>query len=110
MTRKNAGLLTLSLTSSITFPLAGHHLYSKAQYPHLAANSENIITIKEEVHDAFHAWMGGYDKECTIDDFIKFVAERYPDNDVDLWLCQRKLMLGTPVKMDPEATEATTGV
>ncbi len=78
--------------------LAAHHLYSQSEYPHLAATTANLITLSEEVHNQFHQdFMGGSQKSCTIDDFIKFVQQYYPDNtEVVIWLKEQKLILGSP--------------
>lgn len=77
--------------------LAAHHLYSKAEYPHLAAVSDNMITLKIDVHEHFHQYMGGYDKSCTIDDFIKFAEQYYPNNsEIVIWLQYQKIVLGDP--------------
>ena len=78
------------------FDLAAHHLYSVNAYPHLADSLENLITISAEVHDRFHLeLMGGYQKACTIDDFIKFVQQYYPENSqIVIWLQNQKLKLG----------------
>jgi hypothetical protein len=78
------------------FDLAAHHLYAINAYPHLADSLENLITISAEVHDQFHQeFMGGTHKPCTIDDFIKFVQQYYPDNSkVVIWLQNQKLKLG----------------
>lgn len=60
--------------------LAAHHLYSVNTYPHLSAVLENLITIDSLIHEEFHAnWLGGYSQPCTIQDFIDFIVERYPD-------------------------------
>lgn len=60
--------------------IAAHHLYSVNKYPHLSTVLENLITIDAQIHKEFHAnWMGGYNIECTVQDFIDFVIERYPD-------------------------------
>jgi hypothetical protein len=41
--------------------------------------------------------MGGYDKPCTIDDFVKFVQHYYPSNSkVVIWLENQKRVLGNP--------------
>ena len=82
--------------------LAAHHLYSQAEYPHLAANEANLITLSESVHEEFHIhFMGGAQKISTIDHFIQFVQERYPENtNVVVWLKQQKLTLGTPQPLD----------
>lgn len=67
------------------FNLAVHHIFSKECYPHLATSSENLITMREEIHKEFHSWNGGYQKACTIDELIQFVnalysdEEKYPD-------------------------------
>ena len=81
---------------------AAHHLYSASQYPHLAASVENLITITTEVHDHFHQFMGGFDKPCTVDDFIKFVKHYYPENtQVVIWLEHQKKVLGNPQPSQP---------
>lgn len=60
--------------------IAAHHLYSVSKYPHLATSIDNLITIDEKIHKEFHlTWMGGYDVECTVQDFIDFITERYPE-------------------------------
>lgn len=60
--------------------LAAHHLYCVRDYRHLATSIDNIITIDESIHQEFHlSWMGGNDVSCTVEDFIAFVTERYPD-------------------------------
>jgi hypothetical protein len=83
--------------------MAAHHLYSKADYPQLAANEANLVVIAASVHDDFHmAFMGGSSKRCTIDDFIQFVQERYPDNhNVVVKLKQRQATLGNPQPVNP---------
>jgi hypothetical protein len=74
---------------------AVHHLYSRAEYPHLADNEGNLITLVSEVHDQFHnSFMGGTAKPCTIDDFIRFVNEYYPESQSQVWLQSQKLALG----------------
>lgn len=57
-----------------------HHIYSKEQYPHLAACLDNLITLTQEVHNEFHSWNGGFQNPCTIDHLIEFVSELYPEN------------------------------
>jgi hypothetical protein len=87
------------------FTLAVHHLYMASQYPHLADDDDNLITLKQEIHDQFHVnYMGGKDKCCTIDNFIDFVQKYYPENsDVIITLEKRKLTLGEqePLKKRP---------
>lgn len=61
------------------FNLAVHHIYSKEQYPHLEDSTDNLITLKEEVHKEFHQWNEGFQKPCTIDSLIEFVTLLYPD-------------------------------
>jgi hypothetical protein len=82
-------------------PMAGHHLFSKAEYPHLVDSVDNIICISVEVHDHFHQSMGGYHKPCTLDDFENFVKQYYPASNVFIWLQQQRLKLGNqqPLKM-----------
>jgi hypothetical protein len=81
-----------------TLRLAAHHLYSQAEYPNLSSNEANLITLAENVHEEFHMnFMGGSQKPCTIDDFIRFVQERYPQNTgIIVWLKQQNLTLGNP--------------
>jgi hypothetical protein len=76
-------------------PMTGHHLYSRAEYPHLVDSVDNIICIASTVHDHFHQFMGGTKVSCTVDDFIRFVQLYYPENElVCIWLTQQKLRLG----------------
>jgi hypothetical protein len=88
-----------------SFTLAVHHLYMASQYPHIADDDNNLITLKQEIHDQFHCnYMGGNDKCCTIDNFIDFVQRYYPENsDVIITLEKRKLALGEqePLKKRP---------
>uniref|UniRef100_B8HYG9 HNH nuclease domain-containing protein n=1 Tax=Cyanothece sp. (strain PCC 7425 / ATCC 29141) TaxID=395961 RepID=B8HYG9_CYAP4 len=78
------------------FDLAAHHLYSANSYPHIADSVENLITVKSEIHDQFHRdFMGGTHNCCTIDNFIDFVQQYYPENNnVIIWLRSQKLRLG----------------
>jgi hypothetical protein len=80
-------------------PMAGHHLYSKAEYPHLVDSVDNIICIRTDIHAHFHQYMGGYHKPCTLDDFEKFVKQYHPDSNVFIWLQQQRLKMGsqTPI-------------
>lgn len=61
------------------FNLCQHHLFDKNYYFTLAADTDNLITIKEEIHKHFHEWNGGTKKTCTIDDFIDYVDAFYPE-------------------------------
>jgi hypothetical protein len=74
--------------------MAGHHLYSRAEYPHLVDSVDNIICITCEVHDHFHEFMGGHHKPCTLDDFERFVKEYHPASSVFIWLQNQRLRLG----------------
>lgn len=53
--------------------------FSKEHFPNLAESMDNLITLTEQVHREFHAWNGGFDKPCRIDDLINFVHNMYPD-------------------------------
>jgi hypothetical protein len=75
-------------------PLDGHHLYSRAEYPHLVDSVDNIACITGEVHEHFHQFMGGSHKPCTLDDFERYVREYYPGSSVLFWLKQQKMKLG----------------
>lgn len=66
------------------FNLAVHHLYCVQKYPHLATLDMNLITIKEEIHQEFHGTLGGFDKPCTIEDFIEFLHIYYPEHEGNL--------------------------
>ena len=68
------------------FNLSVHHLYCAKAYPHLATEDSNLITISEEIHKEFHGLLGGFDKPCTLDDFIDFVHTCYPEHDSKLTL------------------------
>lgn len=60
--------------------LTVHHLYSAQSHYHLVATLDNLITIDDLIHHEFHvSWMGGFDKPCTVQDFIDFITERYPE-------------------------------
>jgi hypothetical protein len=63
------------------FSMAVHHIFSKEHHPHLAMSLDNLITLKEDVHQEFHAWNGGTTKACTADDLIHFVGELYSDEE-----------------------------
>lgn len=83
------------------FQLAAHHLYSCNTYPYLADVENNLITLTCEVHNQFHEFMGGTNKPCTIDDFIKFVHQYYSSNSkVVIRLEQQKQILGNPQPVD----------
>ncbi|MEH2209784.1 hypothetical protein [Nostoc sp.] len=60
--------------------LVRHHIFDKNTYRPLADDPDNIILISEEISDEFHQWNGGYDKTCTINDFIEFVELFYSQN------------------------------
>jgi 5-methylcytosine-specific restriction endonuclease McrA len=78
--------------------MAVHHLYSRAEYPHLADVPSNLITVSSEIHEQFHnSFMGGTTKPCTIDDFIQFVNLYYPGSKARIWLQSQKLVLGDQV-------------
>lgn len=81
-------------------PMAGHHLYSQAEYPHLVDSVDNIIFITGQIHDHFHQFMGGTHKPCTLDDFENFVNQYHPESNVFIWLKNQRLKLGNqqPIK------------
>ncbi len=72
------------------FNLAVHHLYCSKKYPHLATVDVNLITIAEKIHKDFHGSLGGFDKPCTLDDFIEFVHYHYPDHQPELTIKLQK--------------------
>ena len=74
----------------VKFNLAVHHLYSVQKYPHLATFDLNLVTIKEEIHQEFHGNLGGFDKPCTIEDFIQFLHIYYPEHEGNLALKLQK--------------------
>ncbi|HEY9828033.1 MAG TPA: hypothetical protein V6D19_21555 [Stenomitos sp.] len=82
--------------------MAGHHLYSRAEYPHLVDSVDNIICITCEVHDHFHRSMGGATVACTLDDFEAFVVRYYPESNVLIWLQQQRLKLGDQKAITPK--------
>ncbi len=74
----------------VQFNLAVHHLYSVQKYPHLATLDLNLVTIKEEIHQEFHGNLGGFNKPCTIEDFIEFLHVYYPEHHGNLALKLQK--------------------
>lgn len=74
----------------VKFNLAVHHLYSVQKYPHLATLDLNLVTIKEEIHQEFHGNLGGFNKPCTIEDFIEFLHVYYPEHHGNLALKLQK--------------------
>lgn len=59
--------------------LTVHHLFSKEHYPAIQADPDNLITVESTLHENFHAWNGGTSVPCTIDDFIQFLNQQYPE-------------------------------
>ena len=77
-----------------TLQLVGHHLYDKNHYRFLANDPDNIIAIRHEISDDFHLWNGGFNKSCTIDDFIEYIEWKYPEkHDKILMLYNRRSVL-----------------
>ncbi|BAZ39525.1 hypothetical protein NIES4101_54790 [Calothrix sp. NIES-4101] len=77
-----------------TVNIVVHHIYSQQHYPDLAASTDNLITLTQEVHNEFHAWNGGFQKPATAENFIQFAQELYPDNyEIILRLNQIKKIL-----------------
>ena len=58
---------------NLKFQLAAHHLYDKSSYPIIRYEIHNVIAIDEELHKAFHAYMGGSKKSCTAEDFLEWL-------------------------------------
>jgi len=74
--------------------LARNHLFDQKNYTYLSAEIDNIITITREIHDDFHLWIGGTDKTCTIDDFIRYIETFYNQrHSVILMLYDRRQLL-----------------
>jgi len=57
-----------------------HHLYCASIFPHLADLEDNLITLDSTIHQDFHAFMGGTQVPCTVDDFLLFLHENHPDS------------------------------
>ena len=86
-------------TQSKTMTLAVHHLYNKSTYPELAAEQDNLLVIKQEIHQEFHCWHEGSMKPCTISDFRLFIEAKYSSNYVLVAkLDERKRTLETKLK------------
>jgi len=80
--------------------LVAHHLYDQNNYRFLADDPDNIIAIREEISDEFHLWNGGFDKSCTIDDFIEYIEWKYPEkHDKILMLYNRRKVLALKLIM-----------
>ena len=83
-----------------TLQLVAHHLYDKENYRFLAAEPDNIIPICQEISDGFHLWNGGFNKSCTIDDFINYIEWKYPEkHDKILMLYRKRKILYEKLKM-----------
>jgi len=57
-----------------------HHLYCASVFPQLADLEDNLITLDSTIHQDFHAFMRGTQVPCTVDDFLLFLHENYPDS------------------------------
>ena len=80
--------------------LVKHHLFDQKNYRIIAADPDNIITLSKVVSDEFHQWNGGYDKTCTIDNFIEYVELFYSDKHrLILNLYNRKKVLDYKLKL-----------
>lgn len=57
------------------FDLHGHHLFCKSSREELATHLDNILVIKEEVHNAYHRWhsVNYSGQPCTPASFIEFL-------------------------------------
>jgi len=53
--------------------LAVHHLYDSKSHAFLRCESINLIVINAQLHDAFHAWMGGTKKSCSGEDLLQWL-------------------------------------
>ncbi|BAW97616.1 hypothetical protein NIES970_25700 [[Synechococcus] sp. NIES-970] len=62
-------------TAANPFNLAVHHVFDKKTYPDLADHPNNLIVIKDEIHQDFHTWMGGTKEPCGVEEFEKFIIE-----------------------------------
>lgn len=103
-------------TQSKTTILAVHHLYNKSTYPELAAEQDNLLVIKQEIHQEFHCWHQGSMKPCTISDFRLFIKAKYSSNHILLSeLDDRKRTLETKLSskfsaLPPSPTPTPTPV
>jgi hypothetical protein len=59
--------------------LAVHHIFCRHHYPHLAASTDNLVTLTETIHKNFHAWNGK--EPCTADRLIEFLAIHHPESE-----------------------------
>jgi hypothetical protein len=80
------------------FELDVHHLFDRKMYPQLADDETNMLLIHSYIHDQFHVqYKGGSDKGCTIDEFIDFIKNYYPNSyDCITTLNLKKQALGNP--------------
>ena len=56
-----------------------HHAYSAKAYPHLRFHPLNDIILSTDIHQRFHADMGGTHIPCTAHDWNKWVKKHYPN-------------------------------
>ncbi len=59
--------------TNLDFSLTAHHLYDKSNYDFFQYEINNVIAIDSKLHNAFHSWMGGFNKSCTAEDFLKWL-------------------------------------
>jgi hypothetical protein len=52
-----------------------HHMYSYAYYPQYRLSTKHGITMCHYCHTGFHAWNGGFDKNCIPSDIDRWLYE-----------------------------------
>lgn len=57
--------------------LHGHHLFCKSSRRDMAARVENILVIKEEIHNSYHRWhtIRYQGQPCTPESFIEYLQD-----------------------------------
>ncbi len=55
------------------FNLAAHHLFDKKNHPHIADYPQNLLVMREEIHDGFHNHHGR-SNGCEPKDFITYIT------------------------------------
>lgn len=62
------------------FDLHGHHIYCKSSRSDLATKLDNILVIKDEIHDSYHRWhtLQYQNQPCTPESFIEYLQNVHP--------------------------------
>ncbi|ABB58337.1 hypothetical protein [Synechococcus elongatus] len=59
------------------FDLHGHHIFCKSSRSDLATKIDNILVVKEEIHNSYHRWhtLRYQSQPCTPESFIEYLQD-----------------------------------